>query len=201
MSDRTSRAAKHWKKQCSGRPALSYTNSMLSRLCRILPTSLLPPTSSGSPVSSHVESPDLANAVISSPVMDLEHVPPEIRKLVCETCWRTLFSPDSFQKAWTAQFAPPRDGLAAFLYNPEVLTWTQKQRLQLLNSRHPCEWCRLVCESIEDKYRLRQSLKHQVTVRFHQNRGAMTLSIWVENHGYDSAIYATEGKRDNRHMS
>lgn len=174
---------------------------MLSRLCRILPTSLLPPTSSGSPVSSHVESPDLANAVINSPVMGLEHVPPEIRKLVCETCWRTLFSPDSFQKAWTAQFAPPRDGLAAFLYNPEVLTWTQKQRRQLLNSRHPCEWCRLVCESIEDKYRLRQSLKHQVTVRFHQNRGAMTLSIWVENHGYDSAIYATEGKRDNRHMS
>ncbi|PBK94505.1 hypothetical protein ARMGADRAFT_1029585 [Armillaria gallica] len=68
--------------------------------------------------------------------MDLEHVPPKIRKLVCETCWRALFSPDSFQKAWMAQFAPPRDGLAAFSYSPEVLTWTQKQRRQLLNPRH-----------------------------------------------------------------
>ncbi|KAK0431566.1 heterokaryon incompatibility protein-domain-containing protein [Armillaria borealis] len=124
--------------------------------------------------------------------MDLEHIPPEIRKLVCETCWRTLFSPGSFQKAWTAQFVPPRDGLAAFSYNPEVLTRTQKQRRQLLNSRNRCEWCRLVCESIEDEYRLRQTTKHQVTVRFHQSRGAITLSIWVENHAYDSAIYATE---------
>ncbi|KAK0214421.1 heterokaryon incompatibility protein-domain-containing protein [Armillaria fumosa] len=161
---------------------------MLSRLWRILP-----PTSSGLQAASDVNSPDLGDTVVSSPALDpVEHVPSEIRNLLCETCWRTLLSPNSFQKAWTAQFAPPRDGLAAFSYNPEVLTWTQKQRRRFLNSRDRCGWCSLVCESIKDEYRMRQSLKHQVRVRFHQSRGAVTLSIWIENHGYDCAIYATE---------
>ncbi|KAK0481237.1 heterokaryon incompatibility protein-domain-containing protein [Armillaria novae-zelandiae] len=166
---------------------------MLSQLWSILPTSLLPPASSGLQAADDITPPGPADAVISSPALDpVEHVPSEIRKLVCETCWRTLFSPDAFQKAWTAQFASPRDGSAAFSYNPEVLTWTQKQCRQLLNSRNRCEWCRLICKSIEDEYRMRQSLKHQMTVRFSQSRGAVTLSIWIENHGYDSAIYATD---------
>lgn len=39
---------------------------------------------------------------------------------------------------------------------------------------------------------MRQSLKHQVTVRFLQSRGSLTFSIFIESHGYNWAIYAIE---------
>ncbi len=32
-------------------------------------------------------------------------VPPEIRKLVCEDCWRTVFTADAFRQAWETRNA------------------------------------------------------------------------------------------------
>ncbi|KAK0215957.1 heterokaryon incompatibility protein-domain-containing protein [Armillaria nabsnona] len=72
--------------------------------------------------------------------------PPEIhnRDLVCETCWHTLFSSDSFHTAWVSQSETIFSESADFSYTTP--TWGQMQR------RATCQWCTLLRREVE-RYR------------------------------------------------
>ncbi|KDQ08615.1 hypothetical protein BOTBODRAFT_179690 [Botryobasidium botryosum FD-172 SS1] len=121
---------------------------------------------------------------------DLSSYPidPEIQKLVCSSCWSTVFSVDSFRAAWavadsTPTASEPAAGGLTFVTPP----WEQMQRSVDLM----CEWCDLVCEQIEFYYhhktKTRDSppadMTFSLTVRFERSAGeaALCLKLVVED--------------------
>ncbi|KAK0502566.1 heterokaryon incompatibility protein-domain-containing protein [Armillaria luteobubalina] len=80
-----------------------------------------------------------ASTPLSLPAKPLQ-VPPEIHNLVCETCWHTFFSPDSFHTAWASQYEPIFSESAHFSYI--TLTWGQIQQTT-------CHWCTLLCREVK----------------------------------------------------
>ncbi|PBK87531.1 HET-domain-containing protein [Armillaria gallica] len=94
------------------------------------------------------------NISTSSPAM--EHVPPEVRELVCENCWRTVFTTDAFRQAWETRHLEmtqaQRSDLDGFLYTTP--TWTQMQhqnRRHFIRFQHVCHWCEIVRQVISNK--------------------------------------------------
>ncbi|PBL01848.1 HET-domain-containing protein [Armillaria gallica] len=79
----------------------------------------------------------------------MEHVPPQIRKLVCENCWRTVFTFDAFCKAWADQTACSPDDYSCIKgFSYPMPTWKQIQRQQrrhLIKFQYECQWCKIVC--------------------------------------------------------
>ncbi|SJL12719.1 uncharacterized protein ARMOST_16150 [Armillaria ostoyae] len=126
---------------------------------------------------------------LSSHAPCIPSVSPEIRRLVCEPCWRTVFSADSFHTAWVAQFVSTSPESAGFSYTTPA--WEEMQHsIDLM-----CEWCDLVCEEIEFYYHHKTKTKEappadstfQLRVRFRQESGniadgsIITLQLVVEN--------------------
>ncbi|KAK0482392.1 heterokaryon incompatibility protein-domain-containing protein [Armillaria novae-zelandiae] len=66
---------------------------------------------------------------LSSHAPCIPSVSPEILKLVCDRCWRTVFSADSFHTAWVAQFVSTSPESAGFSYTTP--TWEEMQRSML----------------------------------------------------------------------
>ncbi len=66
----------------------------------------------------------------------MERSPPDIQKLVCDSCWRTVFSIKPFHIAWSAKSAPRRSKSAGFSYTSP--TWEQMQHS--IDSMQ-CGWC------------------------------------------------------------
>ncbi|KAK0471153.1 hypothetical protein IW261DRAFT_1572377 [Armillaria novae-zelandiae] len=107
------------------------------------------------------ESLDLTDFSRSAPVM--EDVPPDIWKLVCETCWNTVFSVESFRIVWEALPENYYSKSAGFSYTTP--TWRQiqcQQRRHLIKFCHQCEWCRIVCELIKKTQPRRQPPKDKI---------------------------------------
>ncbi|PBK93271.1 HET-domain-containing protein [Armillaria gallica] len=77
----------------------------------------------------------------------MERSPPDIQKLVCDSCWRTVFSIKSFHIAWSAKSAPRRSKSAGFSYTTP--TWAEMQHS--IDSVQ-CRWCGLVSRMIMDSY-------------------------------------------------
>ncbi|PBK78860.1 HET-domain-containing protein [Armillaria solidipes] len=77
----------------------------------------------------------------------MERSPPNIQKLVCESCWRTVFSIKSFHIAWSAKSAPRRSKSAGFSYTTP--TWAEMQHS--IDSMQ-CRWCSFVSRMIMDCY-------------------------------------------------
>ncbi len=175
--------------------------------------SLLSPTLSDLG-SRDVKSLDFANVLTSSPTA--EHVPPDIKRLVCETCWRTVFSADSFHRAWIARPEPFHSESAGFTYTTP--TWRQMQRQRcrhLIKFRYQCQWCKIVCKEIKNHCfqhiynievdTLRLPPKHKrfkLRVRFIQEErsNVITLQLVVEN-VWDPTfqVHAAAGMPDHTH--
>ncbi|KAK0236516.1 heterokaryon incompatibility protein-domain-containing protein [Armillaria nabsnona] len=159
--------------------------------------SILLPTLSGLQVASDAESPNLVNIPTSSPAVDPE-VPPEIRKLVCETCWNTVFSVEWFQQAWVTQFGPNRPESAPFTYTTPAWRQIQRQRCRhLLKFQHRCEWCKLVCRLIKRNYRrphkwMPKDKKHLARIYFERYGRVTYLYLWVERCSCKLPIHAAE---------
>lgn len=145
---------------------------------------------------------DLTDFSTSAPAM--EDVPPDIRKLVCETCWSTVFSVESFRIAWEALPENFYSRSAGFSYTTP--TWGQIQRQQrrhLIEFRHRCEWCKIVCELIEKTRPRRQPPKdkmYQLRVRLDQDLGVTALSLFNEKEESHFPILTAEGRFDNTHL-
>ncbi|PBK64774.1 HET-domain-containing protein [Armillaria solidipes] len=126
----------------------------------------------------------------------MEDVPPDIRKLVCETCWSTVFSVESFRIAWEA--LPENFYLRSAGFSYTTPTWRQIQRQQrrhLIKFRHRCEWCKIVCELIEKTRPRRQPPKdkmYQLRVRLDQYLGVTALSLFNEKEESHFPILTTE---------
>ncbi|KAK0492956.1 heterokaryon incompatibility protein-domain-containing protein [Armillaria luteobubalina] len=111
----------------------------------------------------------------------MEDVHPDIRKLVCETCWNTVFSVESFRIVWEAIPENHYSRSAGFSYTTP--TWRQIQRQQRRHSIkfcHQCEWCRIVCELIETTRPRRRPPKdkmYQLMVRLERFFGVTTLNL------------------------
>lgn len=73
-------------------------------------------------------------------------VEPNVRSLVCDTCWDNFFSFQAFEAAWLAgtQEHPSFVGTCGCTY------WTSLQSLRQ-SKAEGCGWCRLVCDIMEDK--------------------------------------------------
>ncbi|KAK0232012.1 heterokaryon incompatibility protein-domain-containing protein [Armillaria nabsnona] len=125
---------------------------------------------------------------LSSHASCIPSVSPEIRSLVCESCWRTVFSVDSFHTAWVAQFVSTSPESAGFSYTTPA--WEKMQHsIDLM-----CEWCDLVCEEIEFYYHHKTKTKEappadstfQLRVRFMPRNNIadgsiVTLQLVIEN--------------------
>ncbi|KAK0482664.1 heterokaryon incompatibility protein-domain-containing protein [Armillaria novae-zelandiae] len=97
----------------------------------------------------------------------MERSPPDIQKAVCDSCWRTVFSIQSFHIAWSAKDAPPRSKSAGFSYISP--TWTEMQHsIDFMQ----CGWCSIVTQMIMDRYFWTapppNSRTFQVRIRFSQ---------------------------------
>ncbi|KAK0228011.1 heterokaryon incompatibility protein-domain-containing protein [Armillaria fumosa] len=175
--------------------SVSYT----SHHC-IPPMSFLPTTSSH-PSNANVEFPELAyvpvdhqivptmsdwsgdgtlelsDSNISTSSLAMEHVPPEVRELVCENCWGTVFSSDAFHQVWETRHSEmsSMEDLDGFLYTTP--TWTQMQhqnRRHFIRFQHVCHWCEYICKTIshilgrdiENSEKFQMQLKFQ-TETFH----------------------------------
>ncbi|KAK0482663.1 heterokaryon incompatibility protein-domain-containing protein [Armillaria novae-zelandiae] len=77
----------------------------------------------------------------------MEHSPPDIQNAVCDNCWRTVFSIQSFHIAWSAKSAPPRSKSAGFSYTSP--TWAEMQHS--IDSMQ-CRWCGIVSRMIMNHY-------------------------------------------------
>ncbi|KAK0238108.1 hypothetical protein EDD85DRAFT_952271 [Armillaria nabsnona] len=64
---------------------------------------------------------DLANSLV------VEHVPPEIRHIVCENYWHSVFSAEFFQIAWKPKPELDYSNPSSF-FSYETPTWRQMQR-------------------------------------------------------------------------
>ena len=71
---------------------------------------------------------------------------PNVRSLVCDTCWNNFFSFQAFEAAWLAgtQEHPSFAGTCGCTY------WASLQSL-CRSKVEGCGWCRLVCNIVEDK--------------------------------------------------
>ncbi|SJL14140.1 uncharacterized protein ARMOST_17595 [Armillaria ostoyae] len=160
----------------------------------------LSPTSPGLGASD-AESPSYANA-LANPLV-VEHVPPEIRHLVCENCWRSVFSAEFFQIAWKPR--PENDYSNPSFFSCETPTWRQMQRQRRqhwIKFRHQCQWCKLVCRFIKRCHLVFENVrqppknkKYHLDVGFSQDRwNIVELSLFVED-GWSCAfrIHTTEG--------
>ncbi|KAK0474926.1 heterokaryon incompatibility protein-domain-containing protein [Armillaria novae-zelandiae] len=95
---------------------------------------------------------DFNISTTSSPVM--EHVPPEVRELVCDNCWGTVFTSDAFRQAWETRHSemswdPSELDRGGFFYTTP--TWTQMQhqnRRHFIRFQHVCHWCEFICQTI-----------------------------------------------------
>ncbi len=100
----------------------------------------------------------------------MENWPSEIRKLVCKTCWSTVFTADAFYKAWEAQnvdrFMKEPFG---FLY--ETPTW-KRMRHQYRQHRkkyqYNCQWCKLIFWTIREQYHSNSFIEGGVQI--HNNK-------------------------------
>ncbi|KAK0496053.1 heterokaryon incompatibility protein-domain-containing protein [Armillaria luteobubalina] len=146
----------------------------------------LSPTSSGlgaSFVEPLCSAKNLANSLV------VEHAPPEIRHLVCEKCWRSVFSADFFQMAWKPK--PEFDYSTHRYFSYETSTWRQIQRQRRqhwIKFRRQCQWCKLLCRFIKNRYlfleKVRQppkNKKYHLDIKFTQDRwNTVELSLFVE---------------------
>ncbi|KAK0452254.1 hypothetical protein EV421DRAFT_1898002 [Armillaria borealis] len=145
----------------------------------------LSPTSPGLGASS-AESPanDLANSLV------VGHVPPEIRHLVCENCWRSVFSAEFFQMAWKPKSELDYSDPSSF--SCETPTWRQMQRQRRqhwIKFRHQCQWCKLLCRFIKRCYLVFEKVqqppknkKYRLDVKFTQDRwNIVNLFLFVED--------------------
>ncbi|SJL14841.1 uncharacterized protein ARMOST_18313 [Armillaria ostoyae] len=119
--------------------------------------------------------------------------PTEIHNLVCETCWHTIFSPDSFHTAWVSHSEPVFSESAGFSYTTP--TWGQMQRQRRRHwstSQYQCQWCTLLCREVErfrDIYENTtrppsKERKFQVEVRFAQEselEDTVSLLLVIDN--------------------
>ncbi|THU87280.1 HET-domain-containing protein [Dendrothele bispora CBS 962.96] len=152
---------------------------MLPEIWSALPGLLLSPTSSD---WSSSENESIDSNEIPDRSTGTEDVPRDIQKLVCETCWRTVFSAESFQTIWESVHTGFYLKSAGYSY--KTPTWQEirrQRRRHLINFQHQCEWCRIVGELIK-KTRPRQEppeekTPYQVRVRFDRNDGVTVLSL------------------------
>ncbi|PBK66881.1 HET-domain-containing protein [Armillaria solidipes] len=83
----------------------------------------------------------------------MEDVPPEIRKLVCQNCWSTVFTTQAFHTAWEARHEHTYSESAGFSYSTP--TWAQIKRQRhrhWMKFRYQCQWCKLVCWNVKSHY-------------------------------------------------
>ncbi|PBK76140.1 HET-domain-containing protein [Armillaria solidipes] len=150
---------------------------------------LFPSTSSDTD-SSNVESHYLPNAPTSSPAVEYVSLPPEIQRLVCETCWQTFFSADTFRTAWATLVKLDRyDWSAWFTWVTPTWRQIQRQRCQhLLKNGYQCQWCKLVCKEVKSFYKYHKiqrrppkNKKFTLLLRFEEdNEGVIVLLLAIE---------------------
>lgn len=166
--------------------------------------SLSQPISSISQVVSGIESCNLAVPASSTSVG--RDVPHEAQRQVCDDCFNTVFSPDSFQKAWMAQFTKGNPHDVAYSYGVPSLRRIQRQRCQyFLKFRQRCPWCRLVCVSIKTLHRVHKQLPrmngYEMKVYFLNDEGITILVLSAMAGGCmispGVTIFASEGMGDN----
>ncbi|KAK0478046.1 heterokaryon incompatibility protein-domain-containing protein [Armillaria luteobubalina] len=83
----------------------------------------------------------------------MEHVPPEVRELVCENCWGTVFASNAFRQAWETRYSKidQKSDREGFLYTTP--TWTQMQhqnRRHFIRFQQSCRWCEFICQEISE---------------------------------------------------
>ncbi|KAF9461943.1 heterokaryon incompatibility protein-domain-containing protein [Collybia nuda] len=115
---------------------------------------ILPPSHLPSPVSFVLGAPSPIGAQTSGDLHQgtfspTENVLPSLdaQKMVCATCWGTVFSTQSFHTAWLAKSAPRRLKSAGLLYITP--TWAEVQHS--IDSMQ-CSWCGFVSRMIMDSY-------------------------------------------------
>ncbi|KAK0482437.1 heterokaryon incompatibility protein-domain-containing protein [Armillaria novae-zelandiae] len=112
--------------------------------------------SSGSYVStgsSEMETDWSDSVADSTPGPAMEDVPPEIWKLVCENCWRTVFTSHAFRIAWETRTRDYFSDSVGFSYKTPTWKQIQDQRLQHQEKyQYECQWCKLICWELSDRF-------------------------------------------------
>ncbi|PBK63368.1 HET-domain-containing protein [Armillaria solidipes] len=109
----------------------------------------------------------------------MEDVPPEIRKLVCENCWRTVFTSHVFRIAWETRTRDHFSDSVGFSYKTPTWKEIQHQRLQHQEKyQYECQWCKLICWELTDRFnsdsfkearaQIHDDKKFKIEVRFCQ---------------------------------
>ncbi|KAK0223672.1 heterokaryon incompatibility protein-domain-containing protein [Armillaria fumosa] len=140
--------------------------------------------------SSNVESHYLPDVPTSSPAVKYVNLPPKIQRLVCETCWQTFFSADTFRTAWATLVKPNRYDWSAW-FTWVTPTWRQIQRQRcrhLLKNGYQCQWCKLVCKEVKSFYKYHKiqkrppkNKKFTLLLRFEEdNEGVIVLLLSIE---------------------
>ncbi|PBK83994.1 HET-domain-containing protein [Armillaria gallica] len=115
----------------------------------------------------------------SAPGPAMEDVPPEIWKLVCENCWRTVFTSHAFRIAWETRTRDHFSDSVGFSYKTPTWKEIQHQRLQHQEKyQYECQWCKLICWELTDRFnsdsfkearaQIHDDKKFKIEVRFCQ---------------------------------
>ncbi|PNP40945.1 hypothetical protein TGAMA5MH_06811 [Trichoderma gamsii] len=83
-----------------------------------------------------------------------------IKSLVCDYCWSTLFSVDGFKTAWESSSSTDMESNPGYTYT--TATWQEMER----SANFLCGWCELLQEEITHYYHITQSKR--------DSRGAIT---------------------------
>ncbi|KAK0502226.1 heterokaryon incompatibility protein-domain-containing protein [Armillaria luteobubalina] len=101
------------------------------------------------------DSDDKSTEFVNVPTQSLlmEDVPLEIRKLICQNCWSTVFTTQALRTAWDARHEDINLESTGFSYTAP--TWAQikcQRREHWMKFRYQCQWCKLVCRNVKSHY-------------------------------------------------
>ncbi|KAI0769840.1 heterokaryon incompatibility protein-domain-containing protein [Fomes fomentarius] len=143
----------------------------------------------------------------------------EVKTLVCDNCWRDVFSAESFKTIWEAGLRVSSD-LSSISSNSSTsdgpqagLTYTTPSWEEMQRSiNFMCEWCDLLCEDILEYYQRATKTKREpppeatfcVTVRFERRtpEAPLHLNISIEHSWSPSRlVYTTPTDNAGRYIT
>ncbi|KAK0496527.1 heterokaryon incompatibility protein-domain-containing protein [Armillaria luteobubalina] len=149
----------------------------------------------------------------------VEDVPPEIWKLVCENCWRTVFTSRAFRIAWETRTRDHYSDSVGFSYKTPTWKEIQHQRLQHQEKyQHECQWCKLICWELSDRFnsdefkeagaQIHDDKRFKIEVRFcqemidlphlvHGSRLSLMLRVFEKRLYPDASLFEIHAAHDN----